>query len=281
MPALARSPRRSHRPRLQAASAASGEEWPGLPSSIAALSWNAGRICWLLGQYPVGRRSFAHRIRAQSPPDVAYVFFNSKFLSAVAEGTVKVQTASAFREADGKTGGRNDPRELVETYRPGAGTRRLNYDDPLVARSGLHVNPGRVIMEFSFSEQDVLRFEEEAYLFCMSMQLTDDLCARMLSRFGHDMYYRISDVSRFGDEIMAAEPRLQPIVFCESIEYREIDETTLAWHPNRFLKRPEYAWQQELRFLWPAEPGAEPILVSAPAILPFIEISRKSAATRG
>lgn len=233
----------------------------------------------MLGQYPVVR-SFAHRIRAQAPPDVAYVFFNARYLNAVAEGTIKVGTAASFRAQDGIAGGRSDPREMVETYRPGAGTRRLSYDDPLVARAGLHVNPDRVRMEFAFKEQDILRFEEDAYLFCMSEQDTDDICVRMWELFGHDMYYKISDVVRFGDAIMRAEPKLQPIVFCKRVEYWESDETTLSWHPNRFQKRPEYAWQQELRFLWPAETSAMPILIHAPAILPFIEIRRNPAATR-
>src|SRR4051812_16419841 len=87
----------------------------------------------MLGQYPI-RRSFAHKIRAEAPPSTAYVFFNSRFLSAVAEGTIKVQTASAFRAADEITGGRSDPLELIETFRPGAGTRTLRYDEPLMAR---------------------------------------------------------------------------------------------------------------------------------------------------
>lgn len=233
----------------------------------------------MLGQY-VFTRSFAHRIRAQTPPEGAYVFFNSRYLSAVARGTIKVQTASSFRTADGIAGGRSDPQEMTDIYRPGAGTRLLWHEDPLVARSGLNINPDRVRLQMYFDEHDVLRFEEEAYLFCMSTELTDEICTRMWHAFGHDMYYRVSDVVSFGNQIMLAEPRLQPIVFCKQVEYRESDETSLSWHPNRFLKRPEYAWQQELRFVWPAEASAEPILISAPAVLQFIEIRKNPAAAR-
>jgi hypothetical protein len=195
----------------------------------------------------------------------AFKFFNSKHLKNVKRGEIRIGTLDSFRADDGFDDGRADRNEGVANWTPEVGAV-LGKGHPL--RDILLEQYHRSIRTQEFDEKFELRVTSaelsitfNAYVICFSKHINDDLCYRMYSRFGYDMYYEISSMRSYLSAIMKHFPvgskaQMAAINYCDPPDGPD-------FVADPFTKRPTFRWQDEIRIVIPGR-AATPFTLLAP-----------------
>lgn len=197
-----------------------------------------------------------------------YKFISSQYADALGQGAFRITPAHLFRPADGFEDGRADPMELTASVRPEGDKFTIRSDHPALFKDTFVFFEGgkRVHHEIEMIGAQI-DFIDNAFLFCFSTQIDDNIRARMKSTFGADAIFEIDEVESFA-EIINTHPFLAGKSFCRGpVIYNDRlpTATTEELKPvNPFEKAEAFSWQQEYRFVWKGQPLGEPIQINVP-----------------
>jgi len=183
---------------------------------------------------------------------------------------VAIGSVEEFRVPDGEDGGRTDNKEIVTTWSPPGGNYTFAPDHPFV-KTILQGQVPPMPVEVTIAEGAKFIFRPNAYLYCTSLEYTDDLKERMALEFGADACIAISRPLVFIEAL-----RQHPLMcgrksWYRPVEYAAVDaEVTEFKGNNPFLKRLEFSWQKEFRILWSAEPAERRRIIEVSQIIPTL-----------
>jgi hypothetical protein len=206
----------------------------------------------------------------------AYKFMPAEFVGPfLAKGSLKIGSIEEYRIADGKSGGRSDELEGIIRFEPGP--RVIEGEQLLHLCNAMGLDKPHPNMRFSFEDGATISMHSTGYLFCASGRLTKLLVKRMREDFGCDSCVRIDDVAAFAQHVTAAHPDLQ-VPFrgetvcwgADHVIYRNVKQNAVLPDGDIWTKRPEYAWQQEVRIAWPGRAPHQSFVVDVPAVVKSI-----------
>lgn len=204
----------------------------------------------------------------------AYKFTKSIFLPNIEKGKVFISPAHEMRVADSHSDGRSDPNELIKTANIPNGEEIVRSDHPALPpdmfvfiRGGVREHMDFVMGGGQFSIID------NALIYCLSTKFNNDICNRMLEKFGYDAAFEISDVEKFG-QIVSQHPNLQSRRFLQGqVNYQDmvISDSINAMTPvDPFVKETRFNWQAEYRFVWEGEVTCSAFEIDVPEAKSFL-----------
>lgn len=213
---------------------------------------------------------------------IAYKFLCSNVLDAVLSGSVRIGTFEDFRNVENADqartdAGRSDPDEGVEAFRPDKTTLRGEEVAKVHASMGAQVPEGITV---TFAEGAGLTLFTDAYVFCASKSINQDMKRRMHEQFGSDRYVIISDFDAYVHALNECQPISGRKLCIKSVQYvaGKITSEAKDWKgPNPFEKNSVFAWQDEIRAIWspndlrPKRDCQEPLILDCPDAAALLE----------
>ncbi len=204
-----------------------------------------------------------------------YKFLKSRWADEmVSKGSVKIGTSSEYRVDDGKVGGQYDPRDSTYWFQPGDVTVLMTDGSGLARRlaPGVKIREGGI--PITFTKDSVINFSTLAMIYSCSCNFSDELAATMAAKFSADACVKIIDAEAFGTIVSQMGPpngrhfSARPVTY-KPHEMMTIDE--VGDGGEVFVKRPEFKWQDEFRFVWNILPGRDgPWFIELPEIKPLL-----------
>lgn len=204
----------------------------------------------------------------------AYKFVSSVHADAVAQGSVRVTPAHAFRIEDGHADGRSDPLELINIVEPPEGSITVSSAHPALPEDMFVLVKGGKRIHTDLVMSGRIEFIDNALLYCLSTRMDDEIFARMRATFGADAVFEISDVDQFGS-IISAHSKLARKTFRSGIvSYVDrapattVDEIRPV---DPFEKRAAFSWQSEFRLVWLGEVTSDAFQIDVPSVGPLLK----------
>lgn len=172
---------------------------------------------------------------------------------------------------DGKDGGRADKDEFVTVWRPGERTISIDGNHPFIKAVGASIPEGRTV-DISFAEDAEMHMHGNAYMFCASVEIPQDLRVRMARDFDADACVRIKNIPLF-ISYLCDHPLLKGTT-CASgrVRYEENNKVKEFLGNDVLLKKREYGWQREFRIIWAGNNiPATGAIIEVPSITPLLQ----------
>jgi hypothetical protein len=197
----------------------------------------------------------------------AYKAVGRNDADAVARGSVRLGTADEFRKLELDQLGRGDPNELARTARIAAGGEKLAGDHRLVVDTVFQYNGDeRIFADMTIVGETVTQIKD-AYLYCCSLAVDE-------RRLVGDALFEIGDIAEFAARL-ARRSELNWRQFEQGpVTYREVVEAASAVEiapVAPFEKNEAFAWQQEYRLMWAANPWERTLFIEAPELTELLK----------
>jgi hypothetical protein len=186
---------------------------------------------------------------------IAFKFLNKKFVESFLErGVVKIGTAKEFRIPDGFDAARSDECELITEWRPGeapeeaARTIEVTREHPFISDIGGKIHPEQTL-RMKFEKRAVVKVHTDAFLYCVSSEVTEHLRTKMLADFGADACVEIADFEIFA-ALLSGHRRLAGLCWAAGYVKYQDDDPLVYSGSDVFKKRTKYTWQREMRIVW-------------------------------
>jgi hypothetical protein len=179
----------------------------------------------------------------------AYKFLRSADLPKVREDqTLWLGSAAEIRQAEDGRPGYGDANEFSKKFAPGEYRLELTNDHPLIRSLGLGGSSSKPVTMI-FEDGSAFQIESNGLMFCVSIDRSPGMVARMAKEFEYDASFEIRD---FGALCRAIRQALGECAQCGfgPVVYEDGDqrsETVLNRGPwNKDLR---FDWQKEFRFV--------------------------------
>ena len=206
-------------------------------------------------------------------PSHMFKFLNRNHVDGMLKrGLVRIGTSFEFRKADGKTGARSDPKEVVTNWQPGAGLQVIDKHHPFA--KGLFPNgkvPGDKPIRLQFQEGTILSVQSNVYIYSASLECSGYLKERMASEFDADVCVRIDNLPEFFRALSSHEilrPRDGEVNIVRYLDKPNVADFTGT---DVFHKSNEFSWQKEIRAVWWGDNiGESGTVIEVPATTRFL-----------
>lgn len=182
-------------------------------------------------------------------------------------GVVAIGTSEEFRKADGRDGARSDKNEMITRWSAPEGPQTISPDHPFLRALG--INPP-MSLEIIMDKNVKFTFARNAYLYCMSDEITDDLKRRMSKDFEADACVVVNDPSALLEAFKShpflreRQMRAASVAYVPSKEVKEFKGNDL------FAKESDFSWQREFRIVWDGQVTDIKPILEIPEIIPIL-----------
>ncbi|CAM3134335.1 hypothetical protein SPAN111604_05515 [Sphingomonas antarctica] len=207
----------------------------------------------------------------------AFRFFNSAYLASVRRGDIRIGTLDSFRVQDGIDDGRSDAFEGVASWCQAEEVTLVKGDELRDIVLHQHIDPRVRSADFDQNFSLVIKkggrhmVMVNAYVICFSLNLSDELCRNMYSKFGYDMYLEVVNMRKYLREIMRQFPENTEMAAVPINYVNELEDTRFVVDP--FIKITSFSWQDEFRIVISGK-SATPIIVAVPSTRRLVRVHK-------
>jgi hypothetical protein len=186
------------------------------------------------------------------------------------KGIVRIGTAAEYRIPDGKDGARSDTKELITEWIPGARSITVDKNHPFIREIGVQMEDGKKI-DLVFEKDTNFLMQANAFMFCMSSAVTENMRIRMANDFGCDACVKISHAEQFASALGRHTLLRSRNGALNAVNYKLVMAVKDFQQIEFFTKPHTYGWQREVRAVWPGTdvPDAGAV-IEVPEIIPLL-----------
>lgn len=134
--------------------------------------------------------------------------------------------------------------------------------------------------KISFQQETRIISVSDIYMFCFTLELSDNCVENMKEKFGCDACYLIKDVDRLANLITSSAQQFQVsdndripahAYRIGEVVYDLAEEKVVPYPASPLSKRQQFRWQREGRMLWYGVKPREPFVVEVPMATALLE----------